>query len=274
MRELTLDEVKCIELELVQEVHDICEENNIRYTLAYGTLLGAVRHNGFIPWDDDIDLIMPRPDYKVFLDYCQKNDVPFGYAANEVNPKYHKAYAKIWDKNTITIDQFDDNKDIEMGANIDVFPVDGLGTENKEEAWKRLKPFVYRNKILAATNWGHYSRSTTHSIKYEPIRFALYVYTRFLNADKYAKRYNKQLVQYDYESSELVACIGATKTPKAIKKRNIYESFVELPFEGRQFKAIETYDQFLKETYGDYMKLPPVEKQIPHHGRKVYIKEG
>lgn len=160
-----------------------------------------------------------------------------------------------------------------MGINIDLFPVDGLGTGNREEAWKRLKPFVYSNKVLAATDWEHYTKSTTHSLKYEPLRLALFIFTRFINADNYAKKYSERLAKYSFDDSDLVACIGATKTPRAIKERKIYEEYVELPFEGRMFKAISTYDQFLRETYGDYMKLPPADKQFPHHGRKVFIKD-
>ena len=273
MHELQIKEIQAIEIELIQCVHDICSALNLRYTLAYGTLLGAVRHQGFIPWDDDVDLIMPRPDYLKFFEYCQTHDVPFGYASNEVNPQYHKPYAKIWDLNTVIEDKYNEERGIGIGANIDVFPADGLGTDDRECAWKYLKPFVYSNKVLAATDWGHYDRSATHSIKYEPARLALFVYTRFLNADKYAEKYNKRLVKYSFEDSELVACIGATKTPRAIKNRQIYEEYVDLPFEGRQFKAIKTYDLFLRETYCDYMQLPPKEKQIPHHGRKVFLKE-
>ena len=82
MRELSLDEIKNIELNLVQQFHDICQEQGLRYSLAYGTLLGAVRHKGFIPWDDDVDIIMPRPDYMKFLDYCLSHDIQFGIAAN------------------------------------------------------------------------------------------------------------------------------------------------------------------------------------------------
>lgn len=273
MRKLSLDEIKAVELELMQQFHDICQEQGFRYTLAYGTLLGAVRHKGFIPWDDDVDLIMPRPDYMKFLNYCSSHDVRFGLAANELDPKYHRPYAKIWDRNTIVEDKFDGNGTLVPGANIDLFPVDGLGTGDREEAWKRLKPFVYSNKILAAAEWGHYAKSETHSWKYEPIRFAIFLYTRFINADKYAKKHNQSLTKYQFEESDLVACIGAAKTPRAIKERKIYEDYVELPFEGRMFKAISTYDRFLRETYGDYMQLPPADKQFPHHGRTVFMKE-
>lgn len=270
MRELTLEEVKPILLDLMQCVHNICVEQNFRYTMAYGTLLGSVRHKGFIPWDDDIDLLMPRPDYMKFLDYCQTHDVPFGVISNEINPKYHKLYAKIWDKNTLVDDQYDDNREINMGANIDLFPIDGLGSENRGDAWKYLKPFVYSNKVLAATSWGRYTKSATHSLIYEPIRLALFFITRFISPDKYAKKMNDRLMKFSYDDSGLVACIGATKTQRAIKDKKVFEQYVDLQFEGRRFKAIKSYDSFLRETYGDYMKLPPVEKQVSHHKRKVF----
>ena len=273
MRELNTEEVKTILLNLMQTIHDICAENDIKYTLAYGTLLGAVRHNGFIPWDDDVDLIMPRPDYMRFLEYCNSHKVSFSFVSNELDARYHKAFAKIWDSSTIVEDKFDNTENFNMGVSIDIFPVDGLGTENKKLAWKRLKPFIIKNRILSATNWKKYSKSMTNSWKYEPIRFALFLYTRFINADKYSRKINKKIVKYDYNSSVLVACVGATKTERAIKEKKVFENYVDIVFEGRIFKAISAYNQFLKETYGDYMKLPPKDKQVPHHGRKVFIIE-
>ncbi len=273
MRELSLAEIKEVELELMQQVHDICRSQGFRYTLAYGTLLGAVRHKGFIPWDDDVDLIMPRPDYMRFLDYCQNNAVPFAFASNETNRAYHKPFAKVWAKHTVSEDAFFEERGLEIGASIDIFPADGLGTDDRRKAWNYLKPFVLSNKVLAATDWGHYARSTTHAWKYEPIRLALFLCTRFVNADSYARKYNKRLVKYGFEESALVACIGATKTPRAIKDRRIYEDYTELSFEGRSFQAVSTYDQFLRETYGDYMKLPSADKRVPHHARRVFIRE-
>ena len=88
MKELSLDEIKTIELEILKEIHQICEKENIRYSLCGGTLLGAVRHGGFIPWDDDIDIIMPRKDYEAFIDYCKTHAPNFNLLCVETNKKY------------------------------------------------------------------------------------------------------------------------------------------------------------------------------------------
>ena len=104
MEELSLREVQKIELELLLKFDSICQKNHMRYSLGGGSLLGAIRHKGFIPWDDDIDVMMPRPDYERFLQYCQENEVGFNLLTYNTVKGYHGLFAKIWDPKTIIRD--------------------------------------------------------------------------------------------------------------------------------------------------------------------------
>lgn len=271
MKEIELDKIKEIDLGILLEIHEICTRENIRYSLAYGTLLGAVRHKGFIPWDDDIDLFMPREDYKRFISYCQTHETKFGFVSCEVDPKYHMLYGKAWDKRTIIKDPFRDYNGLEIGVNIDIMPLDGIG-HTLEEAKKNIKPAIFDNKVLAAMSWDHYKKSITNSWYVEPARFALFCYTRLFNKDRFTAKLNKKIQKYSFDDMEYVAAVCDTKTFKAIKNKKIYSDFIQLDFEGYKFMAMNGYKDFLKEIYGDYMKLPPEEKRVSNHDVIAYFK--
>lgn len=269
-QELSLSEIKELELQLLKSIHAICKKQNIRYTLAYGTMLGAVRHKGFIPWDDDIDIIMPRPDYERFFNYCSKHDVDFGFATCTLNPAYHSTSGKVWDKHSVIEDPYRNYDDVNIGAFVDIMPMDGLGQGDKGNALKRLKPFILYNKYLAAVGWDKYSRSATNPWYTEPIRLGLFLVTRLINKNKVFIKATNKMRRYNFNKSDYVAALCVTKTPRAIKPKKMFDEFCEMDFEDQKFCVIKDYDIFLRDTYGDYMQLPPVEKQKAHHAMKVY----
>ena len=130
MQQLSLKEIQMIELKLLLEFDSICSQNSMRYSLGGGSLLGAIRHKGFIPWDDDIDVMMPRPDYERFLDYCRREDTSFRLITYESVSGYNGLSAKIWDPSTRIVDHVLDLS-FDTGVNIDVFPIDGLANSEQ-----------------------------------------------------------------------------------------------------------------------------------------------
>ena len=154
MKMVTMDESRNIQLNILREIHKICEENNLRYYLAYGTLLGAVRHKGFIPWDDDIDIVMPRPDYIRFFEIAKSDTCDF-YSI-EKNDEYIYSFGKASRKNTVIIPDGMRCK-IELGISVDIFPLDGAGqsTEEGEETFSRTS-ILYG--LCIASTWKRYIR--------------------------------------------------------------------------------------------------------------------
>jgi|AGTN01.3.fsa_nt_gi LPS biosynthesis protein len=140
MRELTQDELKDRAFELLKEFRDVCEKNNLRYYLTGGTLLGAVRHKGFIPWDDDIDVAMPRIDYLKFLKIYKREYDKNNLFAYEINKNYKYMFAKLCDKDTSLI-EFDFDCKEKLGVYLDIFPIDGLG-KNEKSLSKDKKSFL------------------------------------------------------------------------------------------------------------------------------------
>lgn len=272
-RVLSLEEIKKVELDLLTQFHDVCRKQKLRYSLGGGTLLGAVRHGGFIPWDDDIDVMMPRPDYDAFIAYCIGNETPFALFSHEVNDDYYFLDAKLSSKNTIIIDNSLNINDKSIGVHIDVFPIDGLG-RTEQEAFFRFIKTSYKREVLNAKTWIKYFKSKTHKIYYEPVRFAFYVISRFCNAKNLITKIEKYNRKISFDRSMYAGCVSGSYRTKEIMRKNVFSDYIDLNFEKKQFKGIKKYDDYLKKHYGDYMQLPPPEKRKTHHTFIAKWKEG
>ena len=243
-----------------------CEEHNLRYYAAYGTLLGAVRHKGFIPWDDDIDVFMPRDDYERFLSL--RNEVNKDFEIIDLQIKYYGFdFAKFSNKQTIIIEQ---PGELPLGVYIDVFPLDNY----KEEECRNLKRL---NKLYgyAMTAYRHsqrrYSFRTllnqikahdTYRIKiifvdvciFRPIGSLLKLFI------KYIHRKLKSV-----SASELVWKYSTVSWWSKIYDRSWFGDGQKMLFENLQINIPSHFDEILRDSYGDYMQLPPIEKRISHH---------
>lgn len=269
MREINLEELKKIELSVMKEIHKICTEQDIKYSLCGGTLLGAIRHGGFIPWDDDIDIFMPRPDYDRFVKYCQENETPFDLLSLETDERYGYLFAKAMAKNTRIIEDNSNPNGIEMGVYVDIFPIDGLGS-TYEEALKEFKSSRFKREMLVAKNWKKYFRSKTRSWKYEPIRFAFFVASRFVSMKKLVGKTQSKLRLTSYDESDYVATICGSYREKEIMEKTVFEECVDIAFEDAVFKGIKEYDKYLSHIYRNYMELPPEKNRVSHHMFKAY----
>lgn len=264
---IELEESKKIELEILSYFARFCEEHGLRYFLAYGTLIGAVRHKGFIPWDDDVDVQMPREDYnrliKIFND---KKEIDYlNLVAPEDKISRH-SIVKIIDTRTVKIEKSVDYKNGHLGIDIDVFPLDGQPSdeESYDKWWNKLNKiyWFYLINILDP------SVSIKKSIAVPLIRV-------LFNKKRMKKNADKLHAAYPYETSQYVGSVeSAFNSKKNHIEKNQYENFVMLEFEGHLFRAPCGYDKILSTMYGDYMKLPPEEKQVTHHSNYCYWREN
>ena len=268
-KNIDLKELKKIELELLIAVDSICRRNNIRYSLAYGTLLGAIRHKGYIPWDDDIDICMPRPDFERFVQYCGNNDVPFELLSSESDKQYINLISKICAKGTNIIEKNTNRFQNKIGVYIDIFPIEGLGNNEKIAIKNFRKSTIYR-EVLNASLWKKYFTSKTHSLFYEPLRIILFCISRFVSPYKLLKKIIDIYRDINYDEVRYIGVIGSPYRKRDIFDRYILEEFIDIEFEGHIFKAFKNYDKYLKQIYGDYMILPPKEKRTTHHTFTAY----
>ena len=269
MKELTLNEIKDVELSILSELDKICQENDLRYWLTAGTLLGAIRHKGFIPWDDDIDILMPRKDYMLLIDFFKHNQTSINLISHESNDDYYRLFAKACDNSTLIIDNQVDVNNYNAGVWVDIFPIDGLGDDYKQ-ATKIFKKTKFKRSVLIASIWKHFFRSKTKSIIYEPIRFFFYIIAKFSNKKKLIQKIEKHYINIDFDSSKYCGCVCGNY---GVIEKKLFDETIDAEFEGKNFKIIKDYDSYLTYLYGDYMKLPPEEKQKTHHDYTAFWKE-
>lgn len=242
-------------LEIAEEVKRVCEKHEIRYFLDYGSLLGAVRHKGFIPWDDDMDIAIPRPDYEKFTKVC-KTELAERFALRTIEERnYIYYFNKVDDKTTTLIEDFNRKSDYRGGLYVDIFPVDGL--PGGKAARKRFRKKCRRLSLRA--NLATLDFSAKKYPWYKRLIIALF---RHADGRKCLLKLNKLIQKYDYESSEYV-CSDIIHEMPVPKK--LFEESAEYEFEGVNFASVKDYDGYLKALYGDYMTPPPQNEQVSNH---------
>lgn len=259
MKKLTPKEMKSVELEMLKKFTDFCDENELKYVLTYGTLLGAIRHNGFIPWDDDIDVFMPRKDYNKLIQLYIH-----GKAIEGVNllystksNKYCYPFAKLSDSKTTAKMQSNVTK---HGIWIDVFPVDKI-IEDKETARKYQKFMIFlRNVLISYTTDFKHRKFDKKTIP----KFVLFILSHIVGGKRLVNYADKKAQKYNESNSNCVchnawqAVLGGIFTEQELNDR------IRHSFEKYEFYIPRCYDKLLRSWYGDYMKMPPENKRIGH----------
>ena len=258
-----LRKAQLLMLKILKEVHKICEENNIKYFLSDGTLIGAIRHQGFIPWDDDLDIGMLREDYEKFCKIApQILSENFILQNFQTDKGYGLQFGKVILKNTVWIEKVAKNTNRQWsGIYIDIFPYDNI-TENKkmQKLINRLYIFIQgliliKFKYINISNYESMAKKLKYVLKKIylcTISKKLLIYIR----DSICKRYLNK-------SKSLVTKYGGN----FYKNQNPYNFYKDLTlqtFEDTSFYIPKNYDKILKNLYGNYMEIPPIEKQRQH----------
>ena len=255
-REIQLNELKKIQLNILDAVNDFCRLNNITYYLACGTLLGAIRHKGYIPWDDDIDIVMPRPDYLKFLKTFKSENLEILSIYN--NNKCPFSFAKVMDIRTQIIESTNIKQVI--GINIDIFPLDGLPTNIKSSNWHFYKLMFYSKLCVVKT----LNISKRHSFRKNISLFIAKIFTFFF------PKMDKLGMKYDYTKCDYAGILVFPVSPAERLIKSNFKSGGTTEFCGKQYPIPVGYDTWMRNIYGDYMQLPPKNKQVSNHSFNAY----
>lgn len=263
MRNISIEELKKLQFDILCFVDDFCRKNEIHYWIDCGTLLGAVRHKGYIPWDDDIDIGMLREDYEKFIMLFPGSSDRYILKSAELNEDYFIPFGKVIDDNTILYEP--DKNGYKLAVYIDVFVYD-----NAPDDEKILSKMFDRRDLLRRLNHAQtgYHRKTPmifKEIAYHIGKTILKVFPR----GYFNKKSIELCKQYNNKITKRIG--NFTSETRMTGEKSIFENFVEIEFEGRLFKAPSGYDKWLHAFYGDYMKLPPKEKRVSHHEFEAFL---
>lgn len=270
MRKLDLEEIKKLSFAVLCAVRDLCDAHGLRYSLTGGTLIGAIRHQGFIPWDDDIDIMMPRPDYDRLIQIVKQTGAEFELLCLETcGENYGYPFAKACYKGTLVQERGIQESNTPLGVYVDIFPVDGAGNHYcTAKLWCGMFQILHGLKLTA--NWTSYRRSKLRKWYVEPMRYVCYLISKLLGRKWLGRAINCFLHGKEYAKCAYVGRLTGDYGTKEIMPRDFFDRCIEVTFEGENFKAITEYDRFLTILYGNYMMLPPKEKQVTHHEFDAY----
>lgn len=255
LKSISFEEAKQLQLEILNEVDDICREHSIRYSLAFGTLLGAIRHKGYIPWDDDLDIMMPYDEMCKLKAVLHSSDITF-YDIDS-DKSYGNPFGNICSNRTF---RKIGNK-IERGLGIDVYPIVKIPSDLQTQLTFFNRAAVLQSKrkrAIAARMFLLKRCSFSPNIGYY----------------RTIKNYRDFLVSHNSSSSNIYYILAGPLElrEKMIYDRNLFDELTVAEFEGKSYPIVKEYDYFLKLRYGDYMQLPPEDQRHPYHGQHYFWK--
>lgn len=261
MKAIPLDELKQIQLDLLQKAATFCENNGLRYFLCGGTLIGAIRHKGYIPWDDDIDIAMPRPDYDQFVKTFNQPGNYYQVVNLETNPKYACSFAKVFDNRTFLDELYYPGST--FGVYIDVFPADGVKDASQ------IRKIMLLRKFLNTKRANYYKRTLSKMFINTLGKILLLPFS----AHQIATWMDNEARKYAFGSLPKAGVIANPLGPGEMVDKSVFDSDIYQEFEGRKYRVPVGYDIWLRSIYGDYMQLPPVEHRVTHHTFEAWWKD-
>lgn len=258
-----LKKMKALELSMLASFVEVCRKLSLRYYLVGGTLLGAVRHKGFIPWDDDIDVAMPREDYEIFLREGQKHLPEHLFLqCLATDPAYAMNFAKIRDSRTTLVEYAVRKYPMNHGVFIDIFPLDFYPDTEKEQKYMDFHQKIFKYRTRAAVE---VPKEARHSFPVELGMNALAAVTCLRYPDFRKALEAREKLHKSVPAGNTWANYCGAWGKKEIMPASWYGRGTELTFEGLTVLGPEHWDKWLTQVYGNYMQLPPVEKRVGHH---------
>ena len=254
-RRLEMEEIREIQLELMRYVSKTCETNRLRYYMCGGTLLGAVRHGGYIPWDDDVDLAMPMPDYLRFIEIVKSQKKHLSLNIYDYPDDYYNFFMRLIKKDTY-MKYWEYPFLMSTGVSIDIFPLFGLPEKQRE------RDYFYKNiRLLNERYISSYIENESDTPELIEMRHLL------------QKQIEDMMVQYPFDECTWIGNVLSKYREKEVMPRTIYQNSTQLGFEKNTFSAAQGYEDYLTRMFGDYMQLPPEKDRMNTHDYNAFIKK-
>lgn len=268
--ELGVREIQLRSLDVLRVIDGICHHLGLKYWLMYGTLIGAIRHRGFIPWDDDLDIAMFRKDYNTLVDFMDSHFEELHPLVALHSTKQRRLpflLTRVSDTRYKMVGEY--GKQIpELGIFVDIYPFDGIG--NDLEAAERIttddRKRLVRYSRAASDPYNVPGESSHLKNVLRDIRRRVF----YSDVERYAQDITEAIGEFSVGESKYVSC--RSWEPKIIRERALFDRIVEVPFEDMHTCIPAEYDAVLRSSYGDYMQLPPEEDRIGHHQYKIVVR--
>lgn len=261
-----LRKLQSVILYIAKEIKRICDANNIKYSMIGGTLIGAVRHKGFIPWDDDLDFVMTRTEYNRFIKCCETQLSEDFFLQNwHTDPYFGHGFTKILLNDTMAIECGKENSLCKQMIFVDIFPFDKIPDSESLRKKQKLNTFLAR-KMIWLKNGGDYKRFTGKKwFAYGILKCGSVFFTK----KALISRFEKYATQYIGDNVKCYTNMtGSYGYHREIIPKALFDVYIEIPFENTMMMAMQNYDYYLRQVFGNYMQLPPVEQRV-NHGMKL-----